>query len=154
MFTLHTPTSTRHTSTSLTRRIAVAATAALCSFGMATPAASAQDLGTILGGVSALQGLNDSAIATVDCKTLDMGLTALKLKDSTTTQAQLEKNIRTAVPAQGLPLVIFKAEAASKWASRALECGLVKPNPQTPLSGSAELLGSLDIAKEVLATQR
>lgn len=136
------------------RRTAIIASTALLAGGAAAPAAQAQNLGGLLGTVGIISEINDAAIANLDCKTTDTILTTLKLKDATTTKSQLEKNIRNAVPAANAGIVFIKAEAAGKWADRALECGIVKADPQTPLSGSTELLGSLDVIQELIAVQR
>lgn len=119
------------------RRITAALAAGLIAVtgfaGTATPA-KAQTL--------ELVRLLNGNIATANCDSLRTGLTATRMVNKDTTRSQLVMNLNTAV-GNDAALRLVSASTVGAVADRALECGIVKPDPVTPLdqlfAGSSQM---------------
>ena len=115
------------------RRITAALAAGLIAVtgfaGTATPA-KAQTL--------ELVRLLNGNIATANCD----GLTATRMVNKDTTRSQLVMNLNTVV-GDDAALRLVSASTVGAVADRALECGIVKPDPVTPLdqlfAGSSQM---------------
>lgn len=109
----------------ITRRtLATVAATTIAVTGLA-PAASAQ-----LGGGL---GLVERAIATTDCRVADPILRGAFTIDGTTTRSDLAKQIRDAakpVTGNDVGTYLLGAQYAGQIADKALECGIVKADPQ------------------------
>lgn len=81
-------------------------------------------------------------IATTNCDALRTGLTATRMVNKDTTRAQLVSNLN-AVVGNDAALRLVSAGTVGAVADRALECGIVKPDPATPfdqiIAGSSQL---------------
>lgn len=112
------------------RALATIAVSAVAVVGLA-PAASAQFI----------PGANDF-IANADCGLVEQSLKGLGLVDEDTTRNQLAAKVRAETgKIIDHPLInITASNYAGQIADRALECGIVKEDPQNPFSGSAEFL--------------
>lgn len=126
----------------LRRTLATVAVTAIAVVGLA-PAASAQ----LPGG---------DAISRVDCGHLNFTLRALNLKDDNTTRSQLARNIRD----EAAPFTLsdpstwlVSVNYAEQIADRALECGIVKPDPQDPFAGSTRAAEIIQEMSSALARQ-
>ena len=108
------------------RRFAsLAAAGLMAAAAIATPtAAQAQT-------VELIKLLNGN-LATANCDVLRAGLTATRLAGPDTTRSQLIANVNAAV-GQDATLRLASAPTVSTLGDRALECGIVKPDPVTPL---------------------
>ena len=117
----------------LRRALATAAVSAIAVVGLA-PAANAQiiDLTPV--------------INAIPCTQLGQGLEALDLVDEDTTRNQLASKLRTETgKVIDNPLFNVAASAyANQIADHALECEIVKADPQTPISGSIQFLEMFD----------
>lgn len=114
----------------LRRALATAAVSAIAVVGLA-PAANAQifDLTPV--------------INAIPCTQLGQGLEALDLVDEDTTRNQLAGELRKQSGILfGIPLLTNVY--ANQIADRALECEIVKADPQTPISGSIQFLEMFD----------
>lgn len=139
------------------RRAAVVSAAALMTTGFAAPAAQAQDIGTILQGLGTANQTSDTLLNAMDCNTLNFALNTAKLKDANTTKSQLERNIRNIAPNAGASnpaLLIFGAQQASKVSAKALQCGIVNPDPNDPFSQFEQLMGSVEFLGKLTGAQR
>lgn len=140
----------------LTRRVAVVGATVALAAGVVAPAAHSQNIGDLIGGVGLIGELSNAAIENMDCDTLDWGLNTFGLVDEDTTRSELAKTLRELpleLGATDPAVLIFGKGEADKWADKALECGIVKEDPQTPLAGSMELLGSLEFLGQIAEAQ-
>ena len=119
------------------RRITAALAAGLIAVtgfaGTATPA-KAQTL--------ELVRLLNGNIATANCDSLRTGLTATRMVNKDTTRSQLVMNLNTVV-GDDAALRLVSASTVGAVADRALECGIVKPDPVTPQSQAIEFVSQL-----------
>lgn len=117
------------------RRIGAALIAAALT-GIAAPAASAQPAAN----AAALNSAIVDGIKKTDCRTLGLVLNELnkrtggKVLTESTTRTQLSKNLRGLTPEdrENIYVNLVSAQYAHVTADRALECGLVKPDPTIP----------------------
>ncbi|MDK6258866.1 hypothetical protein [Corynebacterium frankenforstense] len=105
--------------------VAALATAALAT-GVLAPAANAADTRTGL-----LDQLNGN-IATADCRVVDFALRSTGMVGEKTTRSELVKNLRGV--SDDTTLKLISAQSVTAVADRALECGVVTPDPQVALS--------------------
>ena len=71
-------------------------------------------------------------IATANCDALRVGLTSTNMVGPDTTRSQLVSNVNNVV-GKDATLRLASASTVGALADRALECGIVKPDPATPL---------------------
>lgn len=71
-------------------------------------------------------------VATANCDVLRASLTATRMVGPDTTRSQLIGNVN-AVVGQDATLRLASASTVATLGDRALECGIVKPDPVTPL---------------------
>ena len=71
-------------------------------------------------------------IATANCDALRVGLTSTNMVGPDTTRSQLVSNVNNVV-GKDATLRLVSASTVGALADRALECGIVKPDPATPL---------------------
>lgn len=71
-------------------------------------------------------------LATANCDALRAGLTATRMAGPDTTRSELVANLN-AVVGQDASLRLASAPTVATLGDRALECGIVKPDPVTPL---------------------
>lgn len=118
----------------LRRALATIAVSTVAVVGLA-PAASAQ----VIPGVGTF-------IKQLPCNELEQGLKAANLIDEDTTRNQLASKLRTETgKVIDNPFFNVAASAyANQLADRALECEIVKADPQTPISGSIQFLEMFD----------
>lgn len=76
--------------------------------------------------------LLNGGVANANCDMLRTSLTATRMVGPDTTRGQLVQNVN-AVVGQDAALRIASASTVNTLADRALECGIVKPDPATPL---------------------
>lgn len=76
--------------------------------------------------------LLNGGVANANCDMLRTSLTATRMVGPDTTRGQLVQNVN-AVVGQDAALRIASASTVNTLADRALECGIVKPDPVTPL---------------------
>ena len=105
---------------------AAVATATLATGVLTAPAASAAETRTGL-----LDQLNGD-IATADCRVVDFALRGTGMVGEKTTRSELVKNLRGVSDDTALKLI--SAQSVTAVADRALECGVVTPDPQIALS--------------------
>lgn len=118
------------------RRFGAALIAAAALTGIAAPAASAQPAAN----AAALNSAIVDGIKKTDCRTLGFVLNELnkrtggKVLTESTTRTQLIKNLRGLTPEdrKNIYVNLVSAQYAHGTADRALECGLVKPDPTIP----------------------
>lgn len=118
------------------RRIAsLAAAGLMAAAAIATPtAAQAQTIELIK--------LLNGNIATANCDVLRTGLTATRMVGPDTTRSELIANVNAAV-GQDATLRLASASTVATLGDRALECGIVKPDPVTPLDQFFEMSSQL-----------
>ncbi|QPK82788.1 hypothetical protein G7Y29_07910 [Corynebacterium qintianiae] len=75
----------------------------------------------------------NGGIATADCGTVSTGLKATGLVGAETTRGELVASLNKAV-GQDSALRLVAAPTINTIGDRALECGVVKPDPVTPLN--------------------
>ncbi|WJY98049.1 hypothetical protein [Corynebacterium fournieri] len=114
------------------RRIATLAAAGLMTAAaIATPtAAQAQTFELIK--------LLNGNVATANCDALRTGLTATRMVGPDTTRSELVSNVNNAVGTDAT-LRLVSASTVGALADRALECGIVKPDPATPMDKFFEM---------------
>lgn len=114
------------------RRLAsLAAAGLMAAAAIATPtAAHAQTLELIK--------LLNGNVATANCDVLRASLTATRMVGPDTTRSQLIGNVN-AVVGQDATLRLASASTVATLGDRALECGIVKPDPATPLDKFFEM---------------
>lgn len=114
------------------RRIATLAAAGLMAAAtIATPtAAQAQTFELIK--------LLNGNVATANCDALRAGLTATRMVGPDTTRSELVANVN-AVVGQDATLRLASASTVAALGDRALECGIVKPDPVTPMDKFFEM---------------
>lgn len=114
------------------RRIATLAAAGLMTAAaIATPtAAQAQTFELIK--------LLNGNVATANCDALRTGLTATRMVGPDTTRSELVANVN-AVVGQDATLRLASASTVAALGDRALECGIVKPDPVTPMDKFFEM---------------
>lgn len=115
---------------------AVAAAAALSP--IAATAAPAQNTGNYVQLVKVLNG----EIATANCDVLGGALKATKMVDDTTTRSGLVANLNKAV-GENSTLRLVTAPSINAVGDRALECGIVKADPVTPMDQLVKLSSKL-----------
>ncbi|MEH0147244.1 hypothetical protein V6D40_06155 [Corynebacterium sp. Q4381] len=118
---------------------AAVAFAALTSFAPAhavptnnAPAPSAVELVRLLNG----------EIATADCGRLGTTLRVTGMANRETTRSQLVANVNNAV-GQNAPLRLVAAPTVNALGDRAVECGVVKPDPATPMTQFLQMSSKL-----------
>lgn len=115
------------------RRSALAlTTVAAATAALFAPVASAQTT-NVVGLISLVNG----GIETADCASLDTVLTGLNLVDEDTTRSELVSDLNAHV-GDDLTIRLLGASTISTIGDRALECGIVQPDPETPF-GSSQL---------------
>lgn len=77
-------------------------------------------------------------VATANCDVLRASLTATRMVGPDTTRSQLIGNVNAAV-GQDATLRLASASTVATLGDRALECGIVKPDPATPLDKFFEM---------------
>lgn len=77
-------------------------------------------------------------VATANCDVLRAGLTATRMVGPDTTRSQLIANVNAAV-GQDATLRLASASTVATLGDRALECGIVKPDPVTPVDKFFEM---------------
>lgn len=77
-------------------------------------------------------------VATANCDVLRASLTATRMVGPDTTRSQLVGNVN-AVVGQDATLRLTSASTVATLGDRALECGIVKPDPATPLDKFFEM---------------
>ncbi|MBA1838408.1 hypothetical protein GC584_11045 [Corynebacterium sp. zg912] len=77
-------------------------------------------------------------VATANCDVLRASLTATRMVGPDTTRSQLIGNVN-AVVGQDATLRLASASTVATLGDRALECGIVKPDPATPLDKFFEM---------------
>ena len=114
------------------RRLAsLAAAGLMAAAAIATPTvAQAQTLELIK--------LLNGNVATANCDVLRASLTATRMVGPDTTRSQLIGNVNAAV-GQDATLRLASASTVAALGDRALECGIVKPDPATPLDKFFEM---------------
>lgn len=125
----------------LTASIASAAVAfaALTSFAPAhaAPADSATAPSTL-----ELVRLLNSEIATADCGRLGTTLRVTGMANRETTRSQLVANVNNAV-GQNASLRLVAAPTVNALGDRAVQCGVVKPDPVTPMTQFIQMSSQL-----------
>ena len=120
------------------RRITTLAAAGLMAAAAIASPATAQAQTQSLELIKLLNG----NIATANCDALRVGLTSTKMVGPDTTRSQLVSNVNNVV-GKDATLRLASASTVGALADRALECGIVKPDPATPLdqiiAGSSQL---------------
>ncbi len=125
----------------------------LALLGMQT--ASADTTSEAIASLGLLDSIASATIENTDCSTLHTGLkllddnTEIVLLEENTTRSQLSRNLQSLVSkdlsgAGALALPIVKYSAAT--ADRALECGIVKPDPTSTIPGFEMSSKLLDFA--------
>lgn len=116
----------------ISTRIAAIGAAALTGLaGLAAPAAQAQDA------TSLLQLVNGN-VKTMNCSTLRVTLNGTGVAGKDTTRQQLVNNLNGKI-GDSIALRVMSGGTVQAVADRALECGIVKPDP---VQDWAKLLGS------------
>lgn len=110
------------------RRIATLAAAGLMAVAAIASPATAQAQTQSLELIKLLNG----NIATANCDALRVGLTSTNMVGPDTTRSQLVTNVNNVV-GKDATLRLASASTVGALADRALECGIVKPDPTTPL---------------------
>jgi len=77
-------------------------------------------------------------VATANCDVLRASLTATRMVGPDTTRSELIGNVN-AVVGQDATLRLASASTVATLGDRALECGIVKPDPATPLDKFFEM---------------
>ncbi|MGV0394353.1 MULTISPECIES: hypothetical protein [Corynebacterium] len=81
-------------------------------------------------------------VETADCNTLGAALRVAGLVDADTTRSQLVTKVNGAIGADS-SLRLVTAPTVNKLGDRALQCGVVKPDPVTPQSQAIEFVSQL-----------
>lgn len=110
--------------------LAAAGLVAVSAFAGAAAPAQAQTLELIK--------LLNGNVATANCDVLRASLTATRMVGPDTTRSQLIGNVNAAV-GQDATLRLASASTVATLGDRALECGIVKPDPATPLDKFFEM---------------
>lgn len=110
------------------RRIATLAAAGLMAAAAIASPATAQAQTQSLELIKLLNG----NIATANCDALRVGLTSANMVGPDTTRSQLVTNVNNVV-GKDATLRLVSASTVGALADRALECGIVKPDPAAPL---------------------
>lgn len=108
------------------KTLAAALATATLATAILAPAANAADARTGL-----LAQLNGD-IATADCRVVDFALRGTGMVGEKTTRSELVKNLRGV--SDDTTLKLISAQSVTAVADRALECGVVTPDPQVALS--------------------
>ena len=110
------------------RRIATLAAAGLMAAAAIASPVTAQAQTQSLELLKLLNG----NIATANCDALRVGLTSTNMVGPDTTRSQLVSNVNNVVGTDAT-LRLVSASTVGALADRALECGIVKPDPVTPM---------------------
>ena len=86
--------------------------------------------------------LINGGIATADCGTVSLGLKATGLVGPETTRGELVNQLATTV-GEDSALRLATAPTINAIGDRALECGVVKPDPITPLGQAIDFASQL-----------
>lgn len=116
------------------RRIATLAAAGLMTAAAIASPATAQAQTQSLELIKLLNG----NIATANCDALRVGLTSTNMVGPDTTRSQLVSNVNNVVGTDAT-LRLVSASTVGALADRALECGIVKPDPVTPMDKFFEM---------------
>ncbi|AKV57955.1 hypothetical protein [Corynebacterium riegelii] len=81
-------------------------------------------------------------VETADCNTLGAALRVAGLVDADTTRSQLVRKVNGAI-GDDSSLRLVTAPTVNKLGDRALQCGVVKPDPVTPQSQAIEFVSQL-----------
>ena len=81
-------------------------------------------------------------VETADCNTLGAALRVAGLVDADTTRSQLVTKVNGAI-GDDSSLRLVTAPTVNKLGDRALQCGVVKPDPVTPQSQAIEFVSQL-----------
>lgn len=125
----------------LTASIASAAVAFAALTSFAPAHAAPNDTATAPSAIELVRLLNGE-IATADCGRLGTTLRLTGMANRDTTRSQLVANVNNAV-GQNASLRLVAAPTVNSLADRAVECGVVKPDPVTPLTQITELSSKL-----------
>lgn len=118
------------------KRTAAALAAAALTVGLTTPAAHAQT--NVLG----LIGLVNQGVENTDCRTLDAGLNAAGLVGEGTTRNQLVATLNARV-GDDATFALISAPTINTIGDRALECGIVQPDPVAPVDQAVKFSSEL-----------
>lgn len=123
-----------------TRRIVTIAAATIALTAGLTPAASAQNLGDLIGGAGAVNQIID----TFPCEVLTPGLHNTGLANENTTRSELATTLRDSANLSKLDptLAYFGIAYSNRIADRALKCGAVQPDPQQDILTQLQNLSS------------
>lgn len=121
----------------LSSAFAAVGTAAMVATGSIVPAQAAP-IGEAAG---LLRILNDN-VATANCDVLRVSLRGAGLVGPETTRGQLVANVNTLV-GKDAALRLVSAPTVGALGDRALECGIVKPDPVTPLDQAIAMSSQL-----------
>lgn len=125
------------------RRLSALFAAAVAAAATLSPiAAQAQPAQTNLGTYVELTKLLNGEIKTANCDTLAATLKVTKLVDADTTRAGLVENLNKAV-GENTTLRLATTPTINAVGDRALECGIVKADPVTPLDQVVQLSSQL-----------
>ena len=116
------------------RRIATLAAAGLMAAAAIASPTTAQAQTQSLELIKLLNG----NIATANCDALRVGLTSTNMVGPDTTRSQLVSNVNNVVGTDAT-LRLVSASTVGALADRALECGIVKPDPATPMDKLFEM---------------
>lgn len=118
------------------RRIAsLAAAGLMAAAAIATPAAAQAQTFELI-------KLLNGNIATANCDALRVGLTSTRMAGPDTTRSELIANVNAAA-GQDATLRLASVSTVAALGDRALECGIVKPDPVTPIDQFFEMSSQL-----------
>ena len=112
--------------------------ASLAAAGLVAAAAFAGTAAPAQAQTIELIKLLNGNVATANCDVLRASLTATRMVGPDTTRSQLIGNVN-AVVGQDATLRLASASTVATLGDRALECGIVKPDPATPLDKFFEM---------------
>lgn len=116
---------------------------------LATAGATALAATALAPVAGAQTNLGEEFIAGLDCNHLETALTTLDFVDEDTTRNELAAEISEfgdiEIDLGPLPSVVVQAYYAGQIADRALECGIVEEDPESPFAASSEFLESLGL---------
>ena len=112
--------------------------ASLAAAGLVAAAAFAGTAAPAQAQTIELIKLLNGNVATANCDVLRASLTATRMVGPDTTRSQLIGNVNAAV-GQDATLRLASASTVATLGDRALECGIVKPDPVTPVDKFFEM---------------
>lgn len=112
--------------------------ASLAAAGLVAAAAFAGTAAPAQAQTIELIKLLNGNVATANCDVLRASLTATRMVGPDTTRSELIGNVN-AVVGQDATLRLASASTVAALGDRALECGIVKPDPATPLDKFFEM---------------